>query len=136
MLATVNYLTYIVLSIAITFAVARTLSINGLPFLVRSFSGDVELAKSTNHLLVVGFYLINIGFVLTNMRANVSISDINSLIVYQASEIGFVLLVVGFMHFANMYLIRKSGSDMQRWASNAEKVDAGARVEQNEKAGS
>ncbi|MEM6819713.1 MAG: hypothetical protein AAF578_13095 [Pseudomonadota bacterium] len=124
MLSTVNYLIYIVLSIGITIAVARTLSVNGLPFLVRSFSGDVELARSTNHLLVVGFYLINIGFVLKNMRVNASISDINSLIVYQASEIGFVLLVVGFMHFLNMYLIRKSGSDMQRWAGSAEKLDS------------
>ena len=58
-----TYLIYVIVSIAITVWVARTLYNNGRIFLIDAFSGNVELADAVNHLLVVGFYLINIGYV-------------------------------------------------------------------------
>jgi hypothetical protein len=58
-----TYLTYLCLSVALTIWVARTLHKRGAIFLVDAFHGNTELADSVNHLLVVGFYLINIGFV-------------------------------------------------------------------------
>ena len=57
------YLTYLAISMALTVWVARTLHTNGRIFLVDSFHGNEKLADSVNHLLVVGFYLINIGYV-------------------------------------------------------------------------
>ncbi len=107
MYTTLTYITYITLSIGITVYVSRTLSKNGLPFLVDGFGGNTVLAESTNHLLVVGFYLINLGFVLLRMRTGIVINDINSLIVYQASGLGLVLLILGGMHFFNMYVINR-----------------------------
>jgi hypothetical protein len=58
-----TYITYLAISIALTVWVARTLHKNGRIFLVDSFHGNEPLADSVNHLLVVGFYLINIGYV-------------------------------------------------------------------------
>lgn len=107
MLNTVNYLVYIAASVAITVLVARTLSKNGLTFLISGFGGDEALARSTNHLLVVGFYLVNVGFVLLRMRTGVVIDTVEALIVYQASGLGLVLFVLGFAHFINMYVIHR-----------------------------
>ena len=59
----VNYALYLALAIPLTVWVARTLHKNGRVFLVECFHGNQELADSVNHLLVVGFYLVNIGFV-------------------------------------------------------------------------
>ena len=56
------YLTYIVLSMAMTIWVGRTLHKRGRIFLVESFTNE-EMADSVNHLLIVGFYLLNFGFV-------------------------------------------------------------------------
>nr|HNH83010.1 hypothetical protein [Acidobacteriota bacterium] len=58
-----TYLTYLVLSIILTIWVAQTLHKNGRVFLVDVFHGNIELADSVNHLLVVGFYLINLGYI-------------------------------------------------------------------------
>ncbi len=58
-----TYIVYIALSIPLTVWVAQTLHKNGRVFLVDSFRGNERLADSVNHLLVVGFYLINIGYV-------------------------------------------------------------------------
>lgn len=102
-----NYLIYIIISVFITVYVSRTLSKNGLAFLVAGFKGNIELAESTNHLLVVGFYLVNLGFVLLRMQTNVIIASIEQLIVYQAAGIGLVLLVLGVAHFFNMFVIHR-----------------------------
>ena len=56
-----GYTFYLLISVALTIWVAQTLSRNGLVFLVDSFLGNRELDNSVNHLLVVGFYLINVG---------------------------------------------------------------------------
>ena len=107
MLNSVNYAVYIVCSVFITVYVSRTLSKNGLAFLIAGFKGNVTLAESTNHLLVVGFYLVNLGFVLMRMQTNVLIDTLEQLIVYQASGLGLVLLVLGLAHFFNMYVIHR-----------------------------
>lgn len=107
MLTTINYITYISISVAITVFVSRTLSKNGLPWLIEGFAGNETLARSTNHMLVVGFYLVNLGFVLLRMRTGIDIPDVDALIVYQTSGIGLVLLVLGLMHFLNMYMINR-----------------------------
>src|SRR5258708_33752367 len=59
----VTYLLYLAISIALTVWVAHTLHKNGRIFLVDVFHGNEPLADSVNHLLVVGFYLINLGHV-------------------------------------------------------------------------
>ena len=58
-----TYGLYLALSLPLTVWVARTLHKNGRIFLVDCFHGNEPLADSVNHLLVVGFYLINFGFV-------------------------------------------------------------------------
>lgn len=118
MLTPINYLVYIGISVFITVYVSRTLSKNGLAFLIAGFKGQVELAESTNHMLVVGFYLVNLGFVLLRMRTGVHIASPEQLIVYQASGIGLVLLVLGAAHFFNMYVIHRiirSDVDFERY---------------------
>lgn len=107
---TLSYLSYIVISIGITVLVARTLSHNGRIYLIDGFDGDDRLASSINHMLVVGFYLVNLGWVLLRMQTGMRIANFEQLIVYLASGLGFVLLVLGVIHFFNMYAIHKYGN--------------------------
>lgn len=101
----VSYLVYTVISITVAVWVARSLSTNGRLFLVDSFHGNEPLADSVNHLLVVGFYLINIGFVLLALRYGAKPHDLQSAIEILSTKIGLVLAVLGIMHFFNMYVI-------------------------------
>ena len=107
MITSITYLTYIIISVAITIFVSRTLSKNGEIYLIDGFNGNVELAKSVNHMLVVGFYLINIGFVLVRLQASNQLIDFETMIVYLSSNIGLVLLILGALHFFNMIVIHK-----------------------------
>jgi len=103
----ITYATYLVISIAMTIWVARTLSKNGRVFLVDSFEGNEGLADSVNHLLVVGFYLINIGYILLSLKTNKDIDTLRVCIEFLSVQIGFVLLVLGALHFFNIFVIAK-----------------------------
>lgn len=107
MITSVTYIAYIVISVLITIFVSRTLSKNGEIYLIDGFNGNIELARSVNHMLVVGFYLLNLGFVLLRMQANQQINNLESMIIYLSSNLGLVLVVLGLAHFINMFVIHK-----------------------------
>ena len=97
----------IAISIALTVWVARTLSKNGRVFLVNSFASDERLADSVNHLLVVGFYLINMGYVTLALKYGTKPDDLTSSIEFTSTKVGLVLLVLGVMHFFNLYIFSR-----------------------------
>ena len=97
-----THLAYLVISIALTVWVARTLHKNGRIFLVDCFHGNEGLADSVNHLLVVGFYLINVGFVTLALRFGVLAGDMKEALESLSTKVGLVLLVLGAMHFFNL----------------------------------
>src|SRR6266480_2574782 len=103
----VMYLIYLVVSVALTVWVARTLHKNGRIFLVDSFLGNEGLADSVNHLLVVGFYLINIGFVTLALKYGDKAIDAQTALEILSSKVGLVLVVLGIMHFFNLFVFTK-----------------------------
>src|SRR5947207_11066790 len=99
-----TYLTYLSISIALTIWVAHTLHQNGRIFLVDVFHGNEPLADSVNHLLVVGFYLINLGFVSLTLKLGYEIASPQEGIEALSVKVGTVLLVLGRMHFFNLFI--------------------------------
>ena len=103
----VSYIVYLVISVTLTVWVARTLHKRGAIFLVDAFRGDAELAASVNHLLVVGFYLINIGFVSLALKSGAVITNSRAAIEMLSDKLGFVLLTLGGMHFFNLFVFSR-----------------------------
>ena len=102
-----TYLTYLAISVALTVWVARTLHKNGRIFLVDSFLGNEKLADSVNHLLVVGFYLINVGYVTLALKYGVTAASLQEGLEILSTKVGLVLLVLGFMHFFNLLVFTR-----------------------------
>ena len=102
-----TYLLYLVISVALTVWVARTLSKNGRVFLVNSFESDERLADSINHLLVVGFYLINLGYVTLALRTSYAADTPRQAIELVSDKVGTILVVLGIMHFLNLYVFNR-----------------------------
>ena len=122
-----TYLVYLALSIALTIWVARTLFKNGRIFLVDVFHGNEALADSVNHLLVVGFYLINLGYVSLMLKISDPVQDAQQSIEALSMKMGLVLLVLGGMHFFNLYLfsrIRAASQNPARRGQDAETPSA------------
>src|SRR5437868_9484129 len=102
-----TYLLYLAISVALTVWVARTLHKNGRIFLVESFHGNEPLADSVNHLLVVGFYLINIGYVTLALKYGASANNAREALEMLSTKVGLVLVVLGVMHFFNLFIFSK-----------------------------
>jgi hypothetical protein len=103
----ITYTFYLALSTALTIWVAKTLHKNGRVFLVDVFAGNSALADSVNHLLVVGFYLINLGFVALALKLGYEVLDVQGVFEALGTKVGRVLLVLGAMHFFNLYLFQR-----------------------------
>ncbi len=104
----ITYALYLLIAIPITIWVARTLHRNGRVFLIQSFNGDAEMADSVNHLLVVGFYLVNIGFVTLFLKLDFMVDGVTGIFEALSHKLGIALLVLGAMHFFNLALFSKA----------------------------
>ncbi|MEM7226918.1 MAG: hypothetical protein AAF495_28365 [Pseudomonadota bacterium] len=102
-----TYAIYIAVSLAITVWVGRSLNKNGRVFLVENFQGQEALADSVNHLLLVGFYLVNVGFVTLALRYGEKPQDWVGVMEFLSTKIGLVIVVLGVMHFFNMHMLVK-----------------------------
>jgi hypothetical protein len=115
MMVEIAYALYLAITIAITVWVARTLSKNGEVFLVQCFGHNAEVAKSTNHLLVVGFYLVNIGFITLTLSLGAEPVTITDTIRFLSNKVGLAVMVLGAMHFFNMGAIAQFGRKVNSW---------------------
>ncbi|MEV4707152.1 hypothetical protein [Actinoplanes sp. NPDC049316] len=100
------YLVYLATSVGLTVWVATTLSRNGLVFLEDVFA-DTRLAKAVNHLRVMGFYLLNLGYVAVAMRSGARIPDAARALETLSYKIGLVLLVLGALHVLNVFFLNR-----------------------------
>jgi hypothetical protein len=102
-----TYAFYLGISIALTIWVAKVLFKNGRIFLVDIFHGDHALADSVNKLLLVGFYLANIGYMTLALREYGTILTSQALIEVLSRKLGYIILTLGAMHFLNLTIFFK-----------------------------
>ena len=99
-----TYVVYLLITVPLTIWVATTLSRNGRVFLEDVFAGSEGLADAVNRLLVVGFYLLNLGFVSLYLRISDPVLDLRGLFEELSIKIGVVTITLGLVHFVNVYV--------------------------------
>ncbi len=132
-----QYLIYLSLSLPVTWAVGRTLYRNGAVFLIDAFKGKETLANSVNHLLVVGFYLINCGWVIRSIGNSPVAHNFQQIIENVAGQLGTIMLILGGMHFFNIYIfnrLRVRGEQPRPPVRPSEYVMPAARIQTGERA--
>lgn len=107
------YLAYLIVTISLTIWVARTLFRNGQVFLKDALA-DADLAASVNKLLVVGFYLLNLGYVALAMKTGALVTDATDAVETLAGKLGLVMLALGAIHFFNIFVLTRFRRRVQR----------------------
>jgi len=102
-----TYTLYLLITLPLTVWVAKTLQKNGRIFLVDCFNKNEELADGVNHLLVVGFYLVNFGFVVLYLKLGQAVLGTQQIFEALSAKVGTVLLILGVMHFFNIYILNR-----------------------------
>ena len=101
------YLVYVSASIGLTIWLARTLFKNGEVFLEEVFADNPRMASAVNRLLVVGFYLLNLGYAFVTLKAGNEVNTRTVAIETLGVKLGSLLLVLGALHMGNLYLFHR-----------------------------
>ncbi len=104
-LTVVAYLLYLAVTIPLTIWVGRALRRQGEVFLVDVFRGDAGLAHAVNQLLAIGFYLLNFGYLSYFMASSGDVTAGRELMEVVSTKVGGVALVVGVLHFGNVWCL-------------------------------
>lgn len=103
----ITYVGYVAVSVLLTLWVGRTLHRNGGVFLEDVFEGKPELARSVNSLLVVGFYLVNFGFVSFALTVGYDVTTATASIEALSRKVGLVLVILGVLHVGNVLVLSR-----------------------------
>ena len=90
------------ISSLITILVARRLSVAGRPFLVQVFHGNGATADAVNQLLIVGFYLVNLGLIGITLHDRAAVPDLQAGIELVSCKIGRTITVPGITHVCDL----------------------------------
>ena len=107
------YIIYLCLMVFIIVYVGRYFYTNGRVFIISLFNGNVPLADHVNKLLLITYYLFNIGYSFVKLRQWARINNIEGLVSSLAFNLGVLILILAVTHYLNMliiYLLSKSKS--------------------------
>lgn len=104
-LTVLSYLLYLLIAVPLTVWVAKGLTRHGEVFLVDVFRGDESLARAVNRLLVIGFYLLNFGYLSLYMSTSREITSGRQVMEQVTTKVGGVAIVLGVIHFGNVWAL-------------------------------
>ncbi len=76
----------------------------GRIYLLDLFS-DIHTCDSVNRILLIGYYLMNIGYVIFSLSEGVQTGTIDLFIVSLFTKIAKIILLVAVMHYINIFLL-------------------------------
>lgn len=99
---TLAYLIYLFLTYLITVRVGLLFYRNGRLFILELLHGDAALTGFINRVLLVGYYLVNLGYAALMLQRWSTVHNAMELLTSVTAMTGKIMLTLAFMHFANM----------------------------------
>ncbi|MGZ3837576.1 MAG: hypothetical protein ACXVMS_08075 [Flavisolibacter sp.] len=99
------YMIYLALMVFIIVYVGRYFYTNGRIFILSLLNHDIKLADQINKLLLLAYYLFNIGYAFTTVRHWQKVSNMETLFSSLATNMGKLILILAFTHYLNMLTI-------------------------------
>lgn len=93
---------YLLIAGNTTYFMGKSLNKHGEFFLRSIFQDRMEIVLPVNKILLIGFYLVNGGFVLPFLKQEQTLVTISDCIEFLAFKVGVIYLVLGCMHFMNI----------------------------------
>ena len=103
------YILYLLISVVLTIVTATILARSGRIFLTHMLGGDEALGQAISRLFAVGFYLLNLGFVILAMRDTGSVHSTQQAVQVLATKLGEAVLVIGALHLINVFALTRVG---------------------------
>ncbi len=103
----IGYLIYLSLTSIIIIKVGKLCYDNGNIFVSQLIPNHEELCHQINKMLLIGYYLLNLGYCAMTIISWEKIQTNNQLIEIIATKSAIIILTIGFMHYINIFLLTK-----------------------------
>jgi hypothetical protein len=97
------YVIYAAVAVGLTVWLARTLHRSGAVFLKDVFADRPGLAEAVNRLLVVGFYMANLGYALYILRTEPYLDAFRA-VQTLVNRLALLLVTLAVIHFINVFV--------------------------------
>ena len=102
---TLAYAIYLLCMVFIIYRVGALFHRNGRVFILRLYRDDESAADTINNILLVAYYLFNMGYAFLKLKTWEHISNIAQLISSLSENIGLLILILALTHYCNMLII-------------------------------
>lgn len=105
----ISIVTYLSISLVVTIFLGKAFYSKGYLMLRELFTSN-QVATSLNNLLLLGYYLVNIGAIILSIVLWPSVNNLNHAIAHTTHNLGIVLLSLGVLHYNNILCLRHLAS--------------------------
>ncbi|OYU95063.1 MAG: hypothetical protein CFE21_12205 [Bacteroidetes bacterium B1(2017)] len=114
----ISYCLYLPATFYITIVIGKDLNQQGAHFLLQTFAGDTELVQTLNKFLLIGYYLINLGYAAVSVNFFSQIDTWLMLVEELTLRLGMLLMGLGFIHYFNLFALTTFTKQIQHLFSN------------------
>lgn len=100
-----SYLIYSWISIYIIYWVGKLFHSNGRIFILRLFDQNESLTDTTNNILLIAYYLFNIGYVVLQFSFWEKVTSMEAMIASISMKAGLLLMILAIAHYLNIMII-------------------------------
>lgn len=106
-----TYGIYLLVTFYVTVIVGYSFYKNGIYLITDLFGGNRQAATAINTMLLVGYYLVNLGYLTLSITTLPVLTSLQEVLFTLYQKIGVILLVLGALHVNNIiwlhYLAKK-----------------------------
>lgn len=99
------YSIYFAITFLIILKVGQICYKNGNVFVAQLIPNHKDLCKKINHLLLIGYYLLNIGYCTMTIISWEKIENFTQLIEVLSLKSALIILIIAVMHYLNIILL-------------------------------
>ncbi|WP_299519403.1 hypothetical protein [Winogradskyella sp.] len=80
---------------------------NGEIFLLNLFDGNIDLVRSINMILLIGYYLTNIGYAIITIAYWGHVSSLGEMVGSLSKTLGKIILLLAVLHYNNIFWLKQ-----------------------------
>ena len=100
----ISYLIYFTIITSIILKVGHMCYENGITY-SKHFNVDENICKTINKILLIGYYLINIGYAIITISSWEAVETKEKIFESVASHLGYIILPLALLHYFNLIWI-------------------------------
>lgn len=98
----VGYIIFLIVIFIVTFQIGGKFYKNGEIYIKMLMPNNLRLVQSVNKILLVGYYLLNLGYTSLSISSWPTIDNQNMLCFYLSDRVGFIILMLALIHYFNL----------------------------------